>query len=116
MFANGLAARGHNVTILSADRDKNPPNGVHYIHIEGLYNEMYLRLVKHAFKQSQSNPIESIIEDTHRMPLKCKGAFIPTNTHSVQLNDKRTNFFLQKFWESPPSQRFHHTRTIFGSI
>lgn len=38
-FANGLAARGHNLTVLSADRDKDPPSGVHYIQMEGLYNE-----------------------------------------------------------------------------
>lgn len=32
-FANGLAARGHNVTIISADRNENPLNGIHYIEI-----------------------------------------------------------------------------------
>lgn len=32
-LANGLAARGHNVTIISADRNENPLNGIHYIEI-----------------------------------------------------------------------------------
>lgn len=40
-ISNELAARGHNVTILSADREKIPPKNVHYIHIEGLYGDLY---------------------------------------------------------------------------
>lgn len=45
-LANGLAARGHNVTVVSPDIDKNPPKGVHYIHLEGIYSDEYLALAK----------------------------------------------------------------------
>lgn len=45
-LANGLAARGHNVTLLSPDVDKYPPKGVHYIHLEGLYSVEYNGILK----------------------------------------------------------------------
>lgn len=72
-FANGLAARGHNVTIISADRDKNPPNGVHYIQAEGLYNEYYDETVKDAFIPIEPSPFQWINEFTDRMVLTCEG-------------------------------------------
>lgn len=59
VFVNGLAARGHNVTVISADQEKSPPNGVHYIHMDGLYNKMYDEIVKSAFQPHESNPIET---------------------------------------------------------
>lgn len=34
---NGLAAQGHNLTVLSADIDKKPPHNVHYYHLEEAY-------------------------------------------------------------------------------
>lgn len=43
-ITNGLAARGHNVTALSVDVEKK--SSVHYIHIEGLYNENYHAIVQ----------------------------------------------------------------------
>ncbi|XP_001663064.2 UDP-glucuronosyltransferase 2B18-like [Aedes aegypti] len=38
---NGLAERGHNVTVVSPDIEKNPPKNVTYIHLENIYDEMY---------------------------------------------------------------------------
>ncbi|XP_070502277.1 UDP-glucosyltransferase 2-like [Chironomus tepperi] len=37
-LARALAARGHNVTFLSADIVSNPPENLHYIHMEYQYN------------------------------------------------------------------------------
>lgn len=34
---NGLANRGHNVTVASADLDPKPPKNVHYYHLEEAY-------------------------------------------------------------------------------
>lgn len=49
-MANNLAANGHNVTVISVDRDKNPPQGVHYIYLEGIYDEENLHdLLKQLF-------------------------------------------------------------------
>lgn len=48
-FANELAARGHNVTIISPDEEKNPPKNTHYIHIEGLYSDLYYEAVEGFF-------------------------------------------------------------------
>lgn len=62
-LTNGLAARGHNVTVLSPDIDKNAPKGVHYILMEGLYNEAYHEIVKGFFTfQSEMNPLTAPIE------------------------------------------------------
>ncbi|KAL7028608.1 hypothetical protein ACKWTF_005921 [Chironomus riparius] len=35
-----FAARGHNVTFVSADNVKNPPENLHYIHLEKQYEIM----------------------------------------------------------------------------
>lgn len=68
VFINGLAARGHNVTVISADQDENPPNSVHYIHMDGLYNKMYDEIIKSAFKPHKSNSIEtSALFDEYRL-------------------------------------------------
>lgn len=40
-LVNALAAKGHNLTILSVDNDPKPPKNVHYIHMEGVYDYMY---------------------------------------------------------------------------
>lgn len=73
MFTNGLAARGHNVTVLSADRDKNAPNGVHYIHMEGLYGEHYAAIVKDAFVPHESSPFEALDMFSGYMTASCEG-------------------------------------------
>ncbi|KAL7028605.1 hypothetical protein ACKWTF_005918 [Chironomus riparius] len=39
-LARALAARGHNVTFISADLVKNPPENLHYIHMEYQYQMM----------------------------------------------------------------------------
>lgn len=38
---DALAARGHNLTILSTDIDTNAPANANYIHTEGVYDYMY---------------------------------------------------------------------------
>lgn len=38
---NALAARGHNVTVLSTDRDERAPTNVTYVHMEGVYDLFY---------------------------------------------------------------------------
>ena len=73
VLTNGLAARGHNLTVISGDLDKNPPNGVHYIHMDGLYSEFYNEVVKSAFLPPQSNVFEANIEFTDYMSFTCKG-------------------------------------------
>lgn len=40
-LAEGLASRGHNVTIVSPDVDKNFVPNVHYIHLEEVYAFCY---------------------------------------------------------------------------
>lgn len=40
-LANGLAAQGHNVTVLSFSVESNPMRNVHYIHLERGYDALY---------------------------------------------------------------------------
>lgn len=57
-FINGLAAHGHNITVLSPDKDKNAPTGVHYIVMEGLYNDAYHQIVNSMMTQKHEvNPL-----------------------------------------------------------
>lgn len=51
-----LAARGHNITVLSADIDPKPPANVTYLHMEGVYEQF-----------SKENDIE-LIGDTVGSP------------------------------------------------
>lgn len=75
VFANELAALGHNLTVISVDRDDAPPNGVHYIYMEGLYmyNEIYDKIVKNAFVPHETSPFGAITEYTDYMANICKG-------------------------------------------
>lgn len=38
---NGLALKGHNVTVLSTEFDENPPPNVHYIYMEGVKDHVH---------------------------------------------------------------------------
>nr|XP_019557270.2 UDP-glucuronosyltransferase 2B15-like [Aedes albopictus] len=40
-IAHELASKGHNVTIISADVEKNTPQNVHYVELEQTYPELY---------------------------------------------------------------------------
>lgn len=73
VFVNGLAARGHNLTVISPDRDKSPPNRVHYIHMDGLYNEFYEEIVKSAFIPHETNAFQAIGEFIDYMAVTCEG-------------------------------------------
>ena len=51
---NELARRGHNITVISPDIDKNPPPGVHYILIEDQYTEENREFVKEMLAMNQA--------------------------------------------------------------
>lgn len=51
-----LAARGHNITYLSPDKDKNVVKNMHFIQLEGLYEGAYLELVKGFFHMEHLPP------------------------------------------------------------
>lgn len=54
-ICNELANRGHNVTVISPDLDKNPPAGVHYIHMENQYNEIRDGFLREALGATKEN-------------------------------------------------------------
>lgn len=62
-IAKGLAINGHNVTFLSVDKSKNEIKNLHFIYIEGVYEELYgnekFDLLEMAVK-SEKNRIKSI--------------------------------------------------------
>ncbi|XP_062550934.1 UDP-glucosyltransferase 2-like [Armigeres subalbatus] len=60
---NGLAARGHNVTVVSPDVEKKPPKNVTYIHLENIYDEMY----------NSSDRILPDFFEMHKSPLQTLG-------------------------------------------
>lgn len=72
-MANGLAARGHNVTVISVDRDKNPPKNVHYIYLEGIYNDDWREYQKHLFVVTENmNPLREPINYNNYWSASCK--------------------------------------------
>lgn len=73
-LANALAAQGHNVTVASPDRDKNPPDGVHYIHFEGVYDGYVKTLQKGVFDlQTRMHPLTETINYDNYWFETCKG-------------------------------------------
>ncbi|XP_058065091.1 uncharacterized protein LOC131214777, partial [Anopheles bellator] len=59
---DALARAGHNLTILSADVERNQPNNVHYVQLEEIYPTLYsgpesLDLLEMA----NENPFKSIV-------------------------------------------------------
>lgn len=72
-LANGLAARGHNITIISPDIDKNPPKGVHHIYLEGIYNDEWRALQKHLFTYTADlNPLTEPINYNNYWTASCE--------------------------------------------
>lgn len=49
MLVNGMAARGHNVTVLSVDVERNAPLNAHYILMENVY--------EHTFKDEDKTTV-----------------------------------------------------------
>jgi glucuronosyltransferase len=70
-----VAANGHNLTILSADVEKNPPKGMHYILLENIYSYMYddsdepLNIIEMA----KGGPIDELIDYYKFGTFSCEG-------------------------------------------
>lgn len=60
MLVNALAAKGHNITVLSTNEDPNPPRNVHYILLEGVYDYMYKEQKVDLVSMAYATPIEGV--------------------------------------------------------
>lgn len=74
-MVNALAAKGHNITILSPDVNRNPPPGVHYIHMEGIYtgNEFQSYLESIFNHHSAMSPLTEPIDYDYELYKTCEG-------------------------------------------
>lgn len=72
-IVNAIAARGHNVTVISTDLDPNPPKNVKYIHLEGVYDFIYENEKFDILSFVHMNPIESIDPIYSFSVLACQG-------------------------------------------
>ncbi|KAJ6634327.1 UDP-glucosyltransferase 2, partial [Pseudolycoriella hygida] len=59
-LVNAIAARGHNVTVLSTNKDPQPPANVHYILLEGVYDFIYKNEELDLVSLGYLNAVESI--------------------------------------------------------
>lgn len=98
VFTNALAARGHNVTVISADREKNPPNGVHYIHMDGVYNKMYDEIIKSAFRPPhESYSVETSFLFSKYRASQRKGNLNIMSNEKKSYSSSQTKILLQTF-------------------
>lgn len=71
---NELAAKGHNLTILSPDIDEKPAPGIHYIWAEKVYSTLYS-----AFDlmevTTEANSFESILTHYEWIYTSCQGFY-----------------------------------------
>lgn len=57
---NAMAARGHNITVLSVNEDPNPPPNVHYILIEKIYEDFFNEDDYDLIAMAEQPPVEAI--------------------------------------------------------
>lgn len=76
-LVNALAAKGHNVTVASLDKDDKPPKNVSYIYFEGIYNENHRDLQKKLFNIWETmNPLTEPLNYDSYWYNSCKCKFI----------------------------------------
>lgn len=84
-IVNELAKRGHNITVISPDDDKNPPPGVHYILIEDQYTEKNREFVKEMLAMNQAvHPTFEIYELFALSIEFCQG--VKYSIESIEMN------------------------------
>lgn len=73
---NSLATHGHNITVLAPDFDSNPPERVHYLRMDEIYNHKELfELLKGTFKiKASANYMSSTFDMNIRLDL-CGGQY-----------------------------------------
>lgn len=86
-LANALATHGHNVTVASVDEDEKPPEGVHYMHFEGIYDsEDHEELLKALFgRHSEMNPLKEPFVYDSLWYEKCKGKRVKISSR-IEIN------------------------------
>lgn len=63
------------MTVISVDQDENPPKGVHYIYLEGIYNDEWRSLQKHLFVVTENmNPLWEPINYNNYWSADCKSS------------------------------------------
>lgn len=73
-LVNALAARGHNVTVLSTDVDPNAPPNVTYVHMEGVYDLFYKEHDTNLVLNHNETSIQSVDTLTAYGLLSCEGS------------------------------------------
>lgn len=94
VLVNAMAARGHNITVLSTDFDPNPPTNVTYIHLEGVYDFMYEKEKLELISMGYMNPVESIEPLYSFSVLACQGIQRASGLHTLLNYPKDFKFDL----------------------
>lgn len=73
VLVNALAARGHNVTIISTNIDPKAPTNVSYIHLDGVYEYMYGNAKLNHISVRDVSAVEAIEPIYSFSTLACQG-------------------------------------------
>lgn len=80
-----LAAKGHNITSLSADIDKIATPNLHYLHLDKVYDHLYNGDVKFDYIEiGESNPWTQFQGFYDFSQLSCKGAIHSSGWKQLQ--------------------------------
>lgn len=95
-----LAARGHNVTAVSGDIDKEPTPNLHYIHLEKMYDTLYAaggELDINFIEYGNTNPWSQFGPFYEYSYLSCMGIFASQGWQ--QLKDYPDDFkvYIRKY-------------------
>lgn len=74
---HALAAKGHNVTVLSTDIETNSPPNVHYIDLDGVYEELHSGFeADFSVMTNPSHPLQNVMFFYMYAEMSCAGLYV----------------------------------------
>lgn len=103
VLIRSLSEKGHNITMVSVDDDKNPPPNVHYIYLESAYSTLYSGLSFDLLDMADQTPVEGIFGVYEWCEMCCKGILNSRGLDIIQNypNDFKFDLVIHDFTCGP---------------